>query len=92
MLTSQCVKVGSNITLRCPVEEELSEGVNWVPNEIIYDHNDYEYGDFSASLKVTSPSSILSDENGVVWCDYGRYYHILCNHFNKWYVQFINLK
>ena len=86
MLTSQCVKIGSNITLRCPVEKELSEGVYWTPNEI-HDHDDYD-GDYIDTLEVTFPSSILSNEE-VVHCDYSNNYYygiiLISGMFNlKW--------
>ena len=71
------MKVGSNITLYCPVEEELNDPIKWVPNKI----NDYdycEYGDYSATLKVTFPSSILSENGELVWCDYeGHHYYAI---------------
>ena len=77
MLTSQCVKVGSNITLHCPVEEELSDIVIWIPNEI-HDHDDFDGRDITDTLEVTFPSNTLNDK-GLVACDYRNnfYYGII---------------
>ena len=73
-MTSQCVKVGTSVTLFCPVEEKLIDPINWIPNKI-HDYNDYDYGDYSATLIVTFPSSILNYERGGVWCDYQEHYY-----------------
>ena len=78
MLTSQCVKVGSSVTLRCPVEEELSHFVNWIPDRI-NDYNDYDGENFTDTLEVTFPSNILLRDKYLVWCDYrdNFYYGII---------------
>ena len=77
MLTSQCVKVGSSVTLCCPVEEVLSDIVIWIPNEI-HDHDDYDGENITDTLEVTFPSNILRDEE-LVACDYkdNFYYGII---------------
>ena len=87
MLTSQCVKVGSSITLCCPVEEELSHFVIWTPNEI-HNHDDFDGEDITDTLEVTFPSNILSDKE-VVACDYrNKFYYgiiLISGMFNlKW--------
>ena len=77
MLTSQCVKIGSSITLNCPVEEEITDIVIWIP-DIIHDHDDYDEEDITDTLEVTFPSSIMNDK-GLVACDYrdNFYYGII---------------
>ena len=73
VLTSQCVKVGSNITLCCPIMEELDNAVVWFPNQIF----EPDYDEFSETLCITFSSSKLSQN--VVWCDYegNDYYGII---------------
>ena len=89
MLTSQCVKVGNSVTLHCPVEEELSHIVIWIPNEI-HDHDDFDGEDITDTLEVTFPSNILRDKD-LVACDYrNNFYYgiIISGMFNlKWRIK-----